>query len=68
MDAKEKAAYLVETFRNYLPLTEAQLNNRIEYDLALMCAEEVLMVVKANARHLSTVIYWEQVKQELEKL
>jgi len=71
MDAKDKATELVDKFYNEIDC--ASLTDEISEDkakqCALICVDEMLKEIKPSlVYHKRDVEYWQEVKEEIEKL
>jgi hypothetical protein len=73
MTPEEKAKELVFNFRQYCVTTVSINQYQSEYTLkyakqcALIAVDEILKVV-IESRYVDTIKYWQEVKQEIEKL
>ena len=69
MTQKEKAKYLVDKYYN-MDLLEFGLRIQAK-QCALIAADEILSVLKTERQNIEYIIsrqYWQEVKQEIEKL
>ncbi len=63
MTPKEKAEELVDKFRISKAITESYAKK-----CALIAVDEIIEALKDNASNSASWLYWENVKQEIEKL
>lgn len=75
MTPKEKAEELVNKFYNYVFNPESHKDDNLKWskECALIAVDEIIsLMIKFHNRHIednsNEIIFWEEVKQEIEKL